>query len=88
MNQGYWGIQHVTGVVLVLGMLVTIADIVVVVIQRKVEGLEAAFRGVEGIGEDVAAFRTVGAFSAVLFVPQLLIGVALLVYLSLRASDA
>lgn len=63
MTKGYWGIQHVTGAVLVIGMLITIAGVIVVVIQGKIEGLEAAFKGVEGIGEDAAAFRTVGAFS-------------------------
>ena len=63
MIKGYWSIQRVTGAVLVLSILITFAGILVVVIQGRVEGLEAAFKGVEGIGEDAAAFRTVGAFS-------------------------
>ena len=63
MTKDFWGTQRVVGALLVMGMLITLAGIVVVVIQGKVEGLEAAFKGVEGIGEDAAAFRTVGAFS-------------------------
>ena len=63
MTKSFWSIQHVAGALLVLGMLITLAGIIVVAIQGKVEGLEAAFKGVEGIGDETSAFRTVGAFS-------------------------
>ena len=63
MTKNFWGTQHVTGVLIVLGMLITLAGIIVVVIQGKVEGLEAAFKGVEGIGEAASAFRTVDVFA-------------------------
>ena len=42
MSKNFWSTQHVTGALIVLRILITLAGIIVVVIQSKVEGLEAA----------------------------------------------
>ena len=52
MDKSFWGMQRISGALLVLSLLVTAAGFVGLIIHGKVEGLEAAFNGVEETGEE------------------------------------
>ena len=61
--KNFWNTQTISGSLLVLGIVITGAGFIVLLVQGKIEGLEAAFKGVEGIGEAASAFRTLEAFT-------------------------
>ena len=75
MIKSFWSTQHIAGALLVLGMLITGAGFIAVIIQGNIEGLEASFKGVEGIGEAASAFRTLGAFTPAMILMLLGFGV-------------
>ncbi len=62
MRRDYWTNARISGLLLVLGMVLTLAWVVLLLARGELRGLEAAFRGVEGIGEDAQVFRTVDRF--------------------------
>ncbi len=62
MSRDYWTNRRISGLLLVLGMLLSLAWVVLLLARGELRGLEAAFRGVEGIGDDAQVFRTVDTF--------------------------
>ncbi len=63
MTKSFWNTQRKAGALMVLGMLITGAGFIAVTIQGNIQGLEAAFKGVEGIGEAASAFRSLEPFT-------------------------
>ena len=64
MSRSFWTTGRIAGALLVLGLVLIAAEFIVVLAQGKIEGIEAAWEGVEGIGEAATVFRTVETFRA------------------------
>ena len=84
MTKNYWSTQHIAGALLVLALLITGVGFIVVAVQGRIGGLEAAFKGVEGIGEAASAFRTLEAYTA----PGLILLVLGFGTLTIRLTEA
>ena len=56
-----WTTGRISGTLLVLSSVLVAAELTVVLAQGKIEGIEAAWEGVEGIGEAATVFRDIEA---------------------------
>ncbi len=61
MSRSIWTTGRVSGTLLVLSFAIIAVEFVVVLTQGKFEGVEAAWEGVEGIGEAATVFRDIDA---------------------------
>ena len=69
MSKSSWTSGRIAGTLLVLSTAIIAAEFIVVLAQGKIEGVPAAWRGVEGIREKASVFRTV----AVSWAPEVLL---------------
>ena len=59
MSESIWTTGRISGTLLVLSTVLIVAEFIVVLAQGKFGGAEAAWEGVEGIGEAASVFRDI-----------------------------
>ncbi len=62
MLKSYWTMGRIAGALLLLNVVVIAAEFIMVLAQGKIEGIPAAWEGVEEIGAAASVFRTVEVF--------------------------
>ena len=62
MSKSFWTTGRIAGALLALSTIFIAVEFIVVLAQGNIEGVPAAWEGVEGIGEKASVFRTVEIF--------------------------
>ena len=59
MSKSYWTTGRIAGTLLLLNVVIIVAEFIMVLANGKIEGVPAAWQGVEEIGAAASVFRTV-----------------------------
>ncbi len=62
VSKGFWTTGRIAGTLLVFNTLFIAAEFIMVIAHGNIEGIPAAWEGVEEIGEKASVFRTVAVF--------------------------